>query len=166
MFEHREPRQLQRLCAELVAKAKALGVPPGPDYRKLQYGESVTTPDGRVVEPGDVIGSTRQGRKLVISGDTRPCASLAEAANDADVLVHESTFSDAEQARAEETRHSTAREAARIARQSSSHRLVLTHFSSRFEHDTDQLVAEAREEFSGPIDVAYDGYILDVPVRR
>jgi ribonuclease Z len=159
-------REYDRPGAFDAAKAKALGLPPGPDFRKLQFGESVKAPDGRTIEPKDVIGPTRSGRKVIISGDTRPCDSLREAARDADVLVHESTFSDAEQERAQETRHSTAREAATIAREAVAHRLVLTHFSSRFERDTDQLLAEAREAFSGPIDLAYDGFVLDVPVRH
>jgi ribonuclease Z len=147
-------------------KAKSLGLRPGPDFRKLQFGEAIVAPDGRIIEPQEVIGAPRPGRKIVISGDTRPCDSLRDASAVADVLVHESTFSDTEQERAIETRHSTAREAARVARDSGARRLVLTHFSSRFERDTEQLVTEAREEYSGPIDIAYDGFVLDVPVRH
>ena len=147
-------------------KAKALGLPPGPGYRKLQFGESVVAPDGRQITPDQVVGAARPGRKLVISGDTRPCASLRQAAEDADLLVHEATFSDAEQARALETRHSTAREAAKLATEARVKRLALTHFSSRFERDTSTLVEEARQEFKGVLDMAYDGLTLDLPVRN
>jgi ribonuclease Z len=157
--------ELPRPGAFDPVKARALGVVPGPDFRKLQFGEAVTTPEGRLVQPSEILGPVRAGRKLVVSGDTRPCESLTLAAHDADVLIHESTFSDAEQARALETRHSTAREAARVARDSAARRLVLTHFSSRFENDTSTLAAEARQMFDGPIDVAYDGMSIEIPIR-
>lgn len=143
--------------------AKALGVPPGPAYGKLQKGETVTLADGRVVEPSQVLGPSRRGRKLVISGDTRPCAAMIEAAKGADVLIHEATFSDDEQERALETRHSTAREAGKVAAEAQVKRLVLTHFSSRHDVDPEPLVAQAKEAFpSGPVDAARDGYTVEV----
>jgi ribonuclease Z len=145
--------------------ARALQVAPGPDFGKLQRGESVTATDGSTVTPGQVLGPSRAGRRLVISGDTRPCAALVEAAKGADVLIHEATFSDEEQERALETRHSTAREAGRVAKQAQVARLVLTHFSSRHDVDTEPLRAQARQEFDGPVDLAYDGYGVDVAVR-
>ncbi|WP_342378425.1 ribonuclease Z [Myxococcus stipitatus] len=148
-----------------LEKAKELGVPPGPSFGKLQKGEAVTLEDGRTVKPEDVLGPARSGRKLVISGDTRPCAAVVRAAKDADLLVHESTFSDDEQARALETHHSTAREAGRVAREAGVHRLVLTHLSSRHDTEPAKLLAQAREEYKGPLEVAYDGFTLELPLR-
>ncbi|WP_095982901.1 ribonuclease Z [Melittangium boletus] len=144
---------------------KALGVPSGPLYGQLQRGEPVELPDGRVVRPEEVVGEPRPGRRLVISGDTRPCASLVRAAKDADLLIHESTFSDDEQARALETRHSTAREAAQVAREAGARRLILTHLSSRHDTEPARLLAQAREEYKGPVEVAFDGLTVDLPLR-
>ncbi|MCP3100972.1 ribonuclease Z [Myxococcus sp. K15C18031901] len=148
-----------------LEKARELGVPPGPDFGKLQRGESVVLADGRTVKPEDVLGPPRPGRRLVISGDTRPCASVVRVAKDADLLIHESTFSDDEQERALETRHSTAREAARVAREAGARRLVLTHLSSRHDTDPSKLLVQAREEYKGPVEVAYDGLTLELPLR-
>jgi len=142
--------------------AKSLGVPHGPSFGKLQRGESVTLPDGRVVEPSQVLGPSRRGRKLVISGDTRPCQALTEAAQGADVLIHEATFSDDEQERALETRHSTGREAGQVAAAAQVKRLVLTHFSARHDVDPEPVVAQARQAFNGPVDAARDGYTVEI----
>jgi ribonuclease Z len=146
--------------------ARALGVREGPDFGRLQRGETVTALDGKAVQPSDVMGPSRPGRKLALSGDTRPCEALAEAARGADILIHESTFSDEDQARALETRHSTAREAGRIAQQAGAGRLILTHLSSRYDTDFGRLLSQAREEFTGPVDVAHDGMTVDIPVRE
>lgn len=148
-----------------LEKVKALGVPAGPLYGQLQRGEPVELPDGRVVRPEEVVGEPRPGRRLVISGDTRPCSALVRAAQDADLLIHESTFSDDEQARALETRHSTAREAAQVAREAGARRLILTHLSSRHDTDPSRLLTQAREEYKGPVEVAYDGLSVELPLR-
>ncbi|NOK07664.1 MULTISPECIES: ribonuclease Z [Corallococcus] len=148
-----------------LEKARELGVPEGPAFGKLQKGEAVTLPDGRVVKPEDVLGEARAGRRLVISGDTRPCPALVQAAKDADLLVHESTFSDDEQTRAVETRHSTAREAAQVARDAGAKRLILTHLSSRHDTDPGRLLTQAREAFKGPVEVAFDGLTVELPLR-
>lgn len=146
--------------------ATRLGVPHGPDFGKLQKGQEVTLADGTVVKPTQVLGVARAGRRVVISGDTRPCASVVAASKEADLLVHEATFSDDEQARALETRHSTAREAGRVAKEAQARRLVLTHLSSRHDVDPRPLVEQARQEFQGPVDVAYDGFSVEVPLRE
>jgi ribonuclease Z len=148
------------------AAATRLGVTPGPDFGRLQKGQTVTLANGTQVKPEQVMGRPRPGRKLVLSGDTRPCPSVIHAAKDADVLVHEATFSDDEQARAEETRHSTAREAGRVAREAGVRRLLLTHLSSRHDVDPRPLVEQAKQEYSGPIDVAWDGFSLELPLRE
>ncbi|AKQ69429.1 Ribonuclease Z [Myxococcus hansupus] len=145
--------------------ARSLGVPEGPSFGKLQRGEAVTLEDGRTVKPEDVLGAARPGRRLVISGDTRPCPAVVKASRDADLLVHESTFSDDEQERAKETHHSTAREAARVAREAGARRLVLTHLSSRHDTDPSKLLAQAREEYEGPVEVAFDGLTVELPLR-
>lgn len=148
-----------------VEAAKRLGVPFGPLFGQLQKGLPVTLPDGTLVSPSQVLGEARGGRKLVISGDTRPCPAIRDAARDADLLVHEATFGDDEQARALETKHSTAREAGRIAHEAVARRLVLTHFSSRHDADPRPLVEQARQEFKGSVEAAYDGMTIEVPLR-
>lgn len=146
--------------------ALQLGVAPGPDFGRLQKGQTISLADGTQVKPEQVMGGARAGRKVVISGDTRPCAAMVDASRGADLLVHEATFSDDEQARALETRHSTAREAARVAAEAKAHRLVLTHLSSRHDVDPRPLFEQARQEFQGPLDVAYDGFSVEVPLRE
>jgi ribonuclease Z len=147
-----------------VEKARALGVQPGPEFGKLQRGEAVTLPDGQVVTPERVLGAPRTGRKLVVSGDTRPCPQLVAASRNADLLIHESTFSDDEQERALDTHHSTAREAARVAREAQVRRLILTHLSSRHDTDPSRLLQQAREEFKGQVEIANDGLTVEVPL--
>ena len=156
--EHTRPGRFE------VAKALSLGVPSGPAFGQLQKGHPVTLANGTVVSPDQVLGPSRPGRKLVISGDTRPCDRLAAAAANADVLVHEATFSDDEQARALETRHSTAREAGTVARAAGAKRLVLTHLSSRHDVDPGKLLEQAKESFGGPVEVAWDGYTFELPL--
>jgi ribonuclease Z len=148
-----------------LERARALGVPEGPAFGKLQRGEAVIL-GGRTVQPSDVLGAPRPGRKVVLSGDTRPCDSLVVAALDADLLIHEATFSDDEQERALETRHSTGREAGRVAREGKVRRLILTHLSSRHDLDFSRLLAQAKDEFNGPVEVAYDGMSFDLPIRE
>lgn len=148
-----------------VNAARRLGVPVGPLFGRLQRGEAVTLPDGRCVRPEDVVGPTRPGRKMAFSGDTRPCDAFAEAAADADVLVHESTFARDEQERAELTSHSTAAEAGAVAQRAGAHRLILTHISGRHDQDPDPLAAQARQAFGGPVSIAEDGLTVTVPVR-
>jgi ribonuclease Z len=145
-------------------QALALGVPHGPLFGRLQRGEAITLGE-RVIRPEEVVEPPRRGRRVVVTGDTRPCAATAEAARGADLLVHDSTFGDAEQARAEETMHSTAREAARVARAAGCDRLVLTHLSTRYDHEPGILAAQAAEEFPG-VTVAHDGMVLEVPLPQ
>ncbi len=100
----------------------------------------------------------------MISGDTRPCDATRIAAHDADLLVHESTFGDEEAARAMETGHSTAREAATLAREAGALSLVLTHLSARYTRDVSDLEREARSVFPRT-KIARDGMEVDVPFR-
>jgi len=144
-------------------RARALGVPEGQLWGELQRGKGVALPGGRTIEPSAVVDAPRRGRKLVVTGDTRPCAATVAAARGADLLVHEATFGDAEERRAVETTHTTAREAGRVAREAEVERLVLTHLSTRYDSDPSPLLAQAAEEFRGAIDVAYDGLTLEIP---
>jgi ribonuclease Z len=114
-----------------VAAAAALGVPEGPLFGRLQRGEEITLA-GRVVRPSDVLGPARPGRRIVLTGDTRPCTATLEAAQGACLLVHEATLLDEDRERAAETHHSTALEAAELARAADVRLLALTHLSSRF----------------------------------
>ncbi|MGH7658786.1 MAG: ribonuclease Z [Gemmatimonadales bacterium] len=143
-------------------RARELGVPEGPLWGKLHKGETVTTPEGRSVSPADLVGAPRPGRTVVYSGDTRPHPPVVLAAQGADLLVHEATFSDLELPRARETGHSTAREAAEVAQQAGVKRLVLTHISPRYALDVSDLMTEASTVFPD-VTVAKDGMEVDVP---
>ncbi|GAB4250518.1 MAG: ribonuclease Z [Thermoleophilia bacterium] len=126
-------------------RAMELGVTPGPDFGLLQSGRDVVVSGGRIVRPEDVMDEPRPGRKVVVTGDTRPTKTVIEVAREAQVLVHDSTFTQDEMERARETRHSTAREAAEVAKEAKAGLLVLTHVSSR--HSRGSLLGEARAVF-------------------
>jgi ribonuclease Z len=143
-------------------RAHALGIPEGPLWGRIHRGQPVTLDDGRVVTPDELVGPTRRGRTLVLSGDTRPCAAVIEASRGADLLVHEATFGDDERDRARETGHSTAREAAQVARDAGARRLVLTHISARYSREAPELAAEARSIFPDTV-IARDGFRVEVP---
>jgi ribonuclease Z len=115
-----------------VQAADALGVPPGPERGALQRGEAVTLADGRTITSDAVLGPPRPGRKVVVAGDGGPAESVIEASRGADVLVHEATFCEDERDRARETGHSTALEAAGVARAADVRLLAVTHLSNRY----------------------------------
>jgi len=141
-----------RFDAEAAAR---LGVAPGPDFGRLQEGETVNG-----VSPEQVVGERRRGRRIVISGDTAPCQATEVFAHEADVLVHESTFLTDEADRARETGHSTARQAAEVAVAAGVRLLALTHLSTRyFPRDVRD---EAREVFAETI-VPRDFDTIEVP---
>ena len=143
-------------------KARALGIPEGPMWGTMQRGESVTLADGRKLTADSVVGPKRPGRKVVITGDTRPCASVVDAAAGADLLVHEATFGEEEKERAKETFHSTAREAAQVAVAAKVRKLVFNHLSARYSISAEELVKEAREVFPETV-AAKDGMAVEVP---
>ena len=134
-------------------------------WGRLHKGETLTLADGRQVDASDFVGGARRGRRVVITGDTRPCAQTVNAAHDADLLVHEATFCDEEAARALETGHSTAREAAEVAKQAGARRLVLTHISARYSSDAKLLEREARTVFTHTT-VARDGAEFVLPLTE
>jgi ribonuclease Z len=147
-----EDQRPGRFDAELAA---ARGVRPGPDFGRLQRGEAV---DG--VDPAEVVGPARAGRRIVLSGDTAPCQTLLAAAHEADVLVHEATFVDEDLDRARETSHSTARQAAEIARDAGARLLCLTHLSPR--STAGDVRDEARATFANAV-VPRDFDVVEVP---
>jgi ribonuclease Z len=153
-----EDIRLGRFHPEL---ARERGVPEGPLWGALHRGRSVTLGDGRTVDPAELVGPNRPGRRVVITGDTRPCDATIDAARGADLLVHEATFAEEDAPRAIETGHSTAREAATVAQQAGVRQLVLTHISARYSHDASELERDARAVFPGAI-VARDGMEIDV----
>lgn len=138
-----------------LERAAALGIEPGPDLGRLQRGEEVNG-----VSPADVMGDPRSGRRVVLSGDTSPCDMVREAAWKADLLVHEATFLDADRERALKKGHSTARQAAELAREAEVKLLVLNHVSSRYAGG--ELRDEARDVFER-CDVARDFDRVTIP---
>ncbi|MGH7582447.1 MAG: ribonuclease Z [Gemmatimonadales bacterium] len=146
-------------------RARLLGIPEGPLWGRIHRGEPVTLADGRVVAPSELVGQPRVGRRAVYTGDTAPCQPVAELARDADLLIHEATFGEDERERARETGHSTARDAATLAREAGVRRLVLTHISARYTREAPELLAEAREVFPAT-EVGRDGMVIDVPFRE
>ena len=129
----------------LVEKAEALGVPPGPERRRLVAGESITLPDGRVIRPDDVLGPPRQGARLAFIGDLARTKGVAKFIRDADVLVVEATYLEQDKALARQYGHLTAAQAARLAAQARVGRLILTHLSRRYSDET--ILEEARTIF-------------------
>ncbi len=154
LVEHPRPGRFD------VAAADALGVPPGPERGLLQSGRPVTLPDGGTITSAEVLGPARPGRRVVLSGDTAPCPTVVEAARGAEVLVHEATFLDEESERARETAHSTALEAAEVAREAEVGLLALTHLSNRYFGP--EVVREARTIFPETV-VPKDFDAIDVP---
>jgi ribonuclease Z len=143
-------------------KARELGVPEGPAWGRIHKGQPVTLDDGRVVQPTDLVGPSRPGRRVVFTGDSRPCEETIRISEGADLLIHEATFADDEQPRALETGHATAREAAEVAAKAGVKQLVLTHLSARYSINASELLQQAREVFPETV-VARDGFELEVP---
>jgi len=146
-----------------VEEARRRGVPDGPLFGRLQRGEDVALEDGTVVHAADIVGEAREGRRLVFSGDTRPCDGVLAAALDADLLVHEATFASEDAARARETRHSTAHEAATLAAEARVAMLALTHLSTRYAVRV--LKEEARAVFPNT-HAPRDLDLIEIPFRE
>ncbi len=129
-------------------KAEKLKIPAGPLYSKLVSGKTITV-NGKKFNKKDVFDFTkkRTGRKIVIAMDSRPTKTILKSAEKADLLIHESTFLENKKDRAIETKHSTAKEAALIAKKSKVKQLILTHLSASI-NDTMEVEKEAKEIFS------------------
>ena len=130
-------------------KAKELGIPEGPLYRRLQSGQDVKVGD-QVFKPEMVLGPARKGRKIVYTGDTLPSSETVRVAKDCDVLIHDATADSSVEEKANRYGHSTARQAARIAKECNAKVLFLVHISPRYE-DASSLLEEAKEEFENSI---------------
>ena len=143
-----------------VAAADALGVPPGPERGRLQAGEAIALDDGSIVTPDQVLGAPRAGRKVLVTGDTAPSLGYLELAQGAELLVHEATFCEEERERAQETSHSTAREAAQVAAAAGVRMLALTHLSARYFGP--EVLREAREFFAETV-VPRDFDVIEIP---
>ena len=130
-------------------KAKELGVPEGELWHKLQTGQDIQVGD-KIVKSSDVLGEKRPGKRIGISGDTRPTKKLEEFFKDCDYLSFDSTFSHELQDKALETYHSTAKEAADLAKKANVSNLILTHFSARY-NDESVLLEEAKTIHSSVI---------------
>jgi ribonuclease Z len=139
--------------------AKRLGVAEGPAFAALQRGETVDGCEGPV-EPGDVMGESRPGRTVVVTGDTAPCKATVDAARGAELLVHDASFAEEEAQRAADTGHSTVGQAAAVAREAGVKMLALVHISSRYH--VGKVLEEAREVFE-PTVAPKDFDLIEIP---
>jgi len=144
-------------------KAIALGLPEGESWSKLQKGETIVLSNGKTVNPDEVMGPNRQGRKIVYTGDTRPFEAFAAFAKGADVIIHDCTFDDALAVKAEVNGHSTSSQAADQAKAANAKMLVLTHISARYSY-AEVLLEQAKKIFGNTV-LAEDFFVLDVPLR-
>lgn len=144
-------------------RAEELGVPVGPKFSTLHEGKPVTLDDGTIIEPEQVVGPPRPGRRVVYTGDTRPTENLTAVDVAVDLLIHDATFAADHAERAETTGHSTAADAARMANLIEAKRLALVHISSRYSMDVDPLAKEAGAVFSGPVIIPDDGDTIEIP---
>ncbi len=128
------------------SKALKMGIPEGPLFGKLQKGQTIMLSNGEKITPDMILGPSRKGRKIVISGDTKPCHQIVGFSQDADVLIHEATFDTRLQDIAKDYGHSTAAQAAEIAKKAEVEKLFLVHISPRY-LDYHVLEDEARSVF-------------------
>ena len=133
----------------LVEKAKALGVPAGPERRQLVAGEPLTLADGRIIHPDDVLGPPRQGTRLAFIGDLARTRGVARMVNHADALVVEATYLEQDKELARQYGHLTAAQAARLARNADVRQLILTHISRRYSGE--DILAEAKAIFPNTV---------------
>ncbi|MEM3584595.1 MAG: ribonuclease Z, partial [Nitrososphaerales archaeon] len=143
-------------------KALKLGVPKGELWSRLQSGESIKLND-KIITPDQVLGPKRPGRKIGISGDTRPNSKLIKFFSNADVIIFDSTYGDEYSDKAKENMHSTCVEAAQLAKDAGANLLILTHFSARYE-DVSNLVSQASKIHPNVI-AASDQLVIEVPYR-
>ena len=143
-------------------KAIELGVPVGPQFSRLQRGESVTVKN-HIIEPSMVIGISRPGRKIVYTGDTRPCRSIEKESRHADILIHDGTLADDLKDWAIETKHSTSKEAAILSKNAKVKQLILTHISSRYSENAEPLLTDAKSVFEN-VKLAEEFMEIEIPL--
>jgi ribonuclease Z len=150
-------------------RAAALGVPAGPLYRRLKRGERITLSDGRVVDGAELCGPPQKGRVFAYCSDTCYCSNAVDLARDADLLVHEATFSHDEPELAHRSMHSTTTMAARVAFEAGVRQLAITHISSRYAPGSEvgpgELLEEARSIFPETV-LAEDFMSIEIPRRE
>ncbi|GAH99281.1 unnamed protein product [marine sediment metagenome] len=129
----------------LVEKARQFNIPSGPIYGALKEGQTVKLSDGRIFQGKDFVNKIRKGRKVVFCGDTTYCENLVLLAKDADLLIHEATFSQQEEDIAKRNYHSTTIIAAQVAKKAQVKQLILTHISPRYGTDNNRLVITERD---------------------
>lgn len=149
-----------RLGVFNIKKAIELSIPKGNLYRRLQNGEDVVV-QGKLIKSNQIVGPKRKGRKIGISGDTRPSSKLRNFFDSCDILIFESTYIHEYQRKAIDTFHSTSTEAALLAKESNCNKLLLTHFSSRY-NDPTILLDEARTIHNN-VDLAEDMKTFYIP---
>jgi len=145
-------------------KAEKLGIPEGPLWSKLQHGENIKLSNGKIVKPNDVLGKPRHSRKVVYTGDTRPTRTLVKLAENADLLIHDTTLDDELKERAKEDGHSTPSDAAKTAKKAKAKKLILTHISARYK-TPEPLLAQAKKLFKN-VEVAEDFMRIDLPLKN
>jgi ribonuclease Z len=143
-----------------IEEAKRLGIPEGELYGKLQQGKDIIH-NGKIIKSTQIVGPPRSGRKIGISGDTRPTDKLKDFFKDCDLLVFESTFSHDRYESAIESFHCTAKEAAMLAKKAGVRKLLLSHFSARY-NTTSQLISEANS-VHGNVEAAEDLKVIEIP---
>lgn len=151
------------LLADKLAEA---GVKPGPLYKKIKNGQSIELEDGRILVAQDFLGPVQRGRIITVLGDTRICDAAVELAADADLLIHEATFSQGEERLAYDYFHSTTIQAAQVAQKAHAKRLCLNHISSRYDRsDWEKLVRESQTIFPNT-DIAEDLKEIHIPAAK
>jgi ribonuclease Z len=130
-------------------RAEELGVPRGPERRKLVSGQAITLPDGRTIAPDDVLGDVIYGEKVCFTGDAGRYDNLVDEVRGADALICEATYLDYEADMARQFGHLTARQAAELAQKAQVQNLILTHISRRYRER--EIVSEAEKIFPGAI---------------
>lgn len=150
----------------LVKKLQDAGVTPGPIYKKIKNGENVVLEDGTVINPTEFTGPKIQGRVVTILGDTRFCEASKELAMNADLLVHEATFSKGEETLAYEYFHSTTTQAATVAKDAKVKKLCLTHISSRYEKTAWKTLEDEAKTIFPMTEIAEDFKEIAIPLQK
>ncbi|TCL53024.1 RNAse Z [Thermolongibacillus altinsuensis] len=150
----------------LVERLKEMGIRPGPIYQQIKQGKTVVLEDGRVIDGSEFVGPPIPGRVVTVLGDTRFCEQSIELAKDADVLIHEATFSASEEKLAYDYFHATTAQAAEVAKRAGAKKLILTHISSRYQGTMcDELLAEAKAIFPH-VEMAEDFASFSIPKKK
>lgn len=145
-----------------IDRLQAAGIPPGPLYQKIKQGERIQLSDGRTIDGRHYVGPPIRGRIVTILGDTRPCTAAVTLAQQADVLVHEATYSEHDKLLAARHLHSTTVQAAQTAHKANVTILILTHISVRYNNDDRLLLQEARQVFAKTA-LAHDFFSYTIP---